>query len=79
MFDSQDKALAFRDEVVAELAPLETDGFDVSLTFDGVDVLLGTGTARVRGHLDSAGYRVRDRTTAETEADGWAAQLKVQP
>lgn len=79
MFDSEDKALAFRDDIVAELDGIETDGFVVSARLDGVDVLLGDGTALVRGHLDGQGYRVTDRTTDEIESDGWAAQLKVLP
>lgn len=79
MFDSEDKALAFRDDIVAELDGIETDGFVVSARLDGATVTLGTGTALVRGHLDGQGYRVRDRTTDEIESDGWESKIMVLP
>lgn len=79
MFDSREDALEFRDQLVHELDATETDGFHVSARLDAAHVRLGTGVARVRGHLDSAGYTVTDATTSETEDDGWTGKLEVKP
>ena len=77
MFDSRQKALSFRDEIVRELDAVETDGFHVSATLEGAEVRLGSGVARVRGHLDGQGYRVDEKPT--DEAEGWAGALDVRP
>ena len=78
MFDSREDALAFRDQLVAELDRIETDGWHVSPRLEGATLRLAAGTARVRGHLDGRGYRIEDRTDDETDADGWDAELVVR-
>lgn len=79
MFDSQDNALAFRDDLVQELDRVETDGWQITPTLDGAEIKLGDNVALVRGQLDGQGYRVTDHTTDDVEDDGWIAKLKVMP
>lgn len=79
MFDSQDNALAFRDDLVQQLDRADTAGWKVSPTLEGATIKLGAGTARVRGTLDSAGYRVRDTTDSDVTASGWESELTVKP
>lgn len=79
MFEDRDDALSFRDELVPLFDADETDGFHLSLTLEGAEVRLGMGVARVRGRLDSRGYRVYDRTTPEIKNEGWDAMLEVRP
>lgn len=79
MFESEADALAFRDDLVEELGRIETDGWEVSPTLEGATIKLGAGTARVRGSLDSAGYRVADTTDSEVANSGWESQLTVKP
>ena len=78
MFSSQDAAFDFRDELIAELDRTETDGWHISPTLDGATIRLAEHVGSVRGHLDGAGYRVRDATTDDTRAEGWAAELEVR-
>lgn len=79
MFASRADALTFRDDLVAELASIETDGWHAKPTLEGAELYLGMSVARVRGRLDSRGYRVHDRTAPKVEQEGWNAMLEVRP
>ena len=80
MFESEDEALSFRDEIITALDETETDGWHVSPTLDGVNVRLGGAVARARGHLDGQGYRVRERDVDPEKDGNWpVAKLDVRP
>lgn len=75
MFNSEDDALDFRDDIVTVLDTLDTDGWLLSPRLDGARIQLGDNVGEVRGTLDGQGYR----TKSIEPADGWADALKVEP